>query len=70
MTTFPLISEECDRVQCDACEGSGMEGIMVAVCCERPRNSGECCANPVGGLDVVPCSECGGVGWFLERAHA
>lgn len=57
---------------CEVCNGGGVVEVMVPVCCENPRESGECCGNPVAGYDLEACATCGGIGHYpderLERA--
>jgi DnaJ-class molecular chaperone len=60
MTTLELIGD----VKCETCDGGGWIAKSIAVCCDNPRPSGECCNNPVEGQIQDTCHDCGGVGHY------
>ncbi len=69
MTPTPA-DERRVQITCPDCDGHGAVNISVAICCEQPTRTGECCGNPVEGQGVEPCSNCGGLGFFPDYTGA
>ncbi len=58
---------EPEYQDCPQCNGNGYLVISVAVCCNQPTRTGECCGNAIEGQDTEGCSYCGGNGYITLK---